>query len=203
MTPRSEKQYQEIRDERREQILLHALKVFTLKGYSGTRISDVAQSAELSQGLIYRYFASKEDMFVAVVEQTLALSNAAMQRFADLELSPREKMRVITSANLNFRDSEEYARRYLLMFEAGLTETSPARARELIQNSFMALETIEAILSAGQESGQFTSAKDAASLSTAYWSMIQGLVFFRAMNESGKGTPVAMPDVETIMKLFE
>ena len=203
MTPRSDEQYQTIRDERREQILSHALRVFTQRGFAGTRISDVAESAGLSQGLIYRYFSSKEDMYVAVIEQTQQLSNAAMQRFMELDVSPKQKLRIITEANLNFRNPEEYARRFLLMMDAAFMDSSPAESREKVGASFLAISTIEQIIQEGQARGEFTSKKEAGTLSTAYWSMIQGLVFFRIFNESRGEFKTAMPDTETIMKIFD
>ena len=203
MTPKSEKQNQIIRDERRDQILDHAMRLFTQKGYSATKISDIAQSAALSQGLVYHYFASKEEMFIAVVEQTIELSNDAMNRLSSMPLEPSEKMRAITEANLGFEDTGGYALRWLLMFQVGLTNSVPKRARDLMKERFVSLEFVKAIIEEGQRKGQFSSKKEASSLATAYWSLIEGLVFFKALNTSDLGWTVSMPDVETVMKILQ
>jgi AcrR family transcriptional regulator len=55
-------------EERRLQILNVALTVFASKGFSGTSIKDIAQAADISQGLMYHYFASKQDLLNAVVQ---------------------------------------------------------------------------------------------------------------------------------------
>lgn len=202
MAPKSEAQFQEIRDERREQILTHALAVFTRKGYSGTKIADVTESASLSQGLIYRYFSSKEELFNAVVEQTIDLSNKAMRQLIDQPVSPLEKMVTLTAANLSFRDSLEYALRFLLMFQVCLNTSVPKHVRELYGKKFIAVDCVKEIIAEGQKMGQFNSTKEAGSLSIAYWSIIQGVVFFSALNNSDLGVTVEIPDAETVLKIL-
>jgi AcrR family transcriptional regulator len=55
-------------DERRLQILETALKVFASNGFKGTSIKDIAEAAGISQGLMYHYFTSKENLLEATVE---------------------------------------------------------------------------------------------------------------------------------------
>ncbi len=47
-------------------ILEAARKIFEEKGFLNTTLQDVARSAEISVGLIYRYFESKEDIFASL-----------------------------------------------------------------------------------------------------------------------------------------
>ena len=54
---------------RREQILEAAAKVFPQNGYQETTIQDIAQKAEISSSAIYQYFASKEELFLALTER--------------------------------------------------------------------------------------------------------------------------------------
>lgn len=48
---------------RKKEILMGALKVFSKKGYDKTTITDIAKELVISQGLCYRYYASKEDIY--------------------------------------------------------------------------------------------------------------------------------------------
>jgi AcrR family transcriptional regulator len=58
---------EQAREERRRQILEAALRVFLDRGYHAANVSDVAAEAGVSQGTIYWYFSSKEDLFNAAV----------------------------------------------------------------------------------------------------------------------------------------
>lgn len=55
------------KEERRKQILAAALKVFSEKGYHAANVSDVAAEAGVSQGTIYWYFESKEELARAAI----------------------------------------------------------------------------------------------------------------------------------------
>lgn len=52
----------------RAQIIQAGRHVFAEAGYVGARMSDVATEAKLSLGGLYRYFADKEDLFAALVD---------------------------------------------------------------------------------------------------------------------------------------
>lgn len=56
-------------EERRREILEAAIRVFASKGYEKTAISDIAAESGISQGLCYRYYASKEEIYDAAVEE--------------------------------------------------------------------------------------------------------------------------------------
>lgn len=54
--------------ERRSALIQAAIEVFSEKGYHASRVSDVAQRAGLSQGTVYNYVGSKEDLLYLVCE---------------------------------------------------------------------------------------------------------------------------------------
>ncbi len=58
-------------EERREQILAAALAVFGAKGYVGTTTDDVARAAGVSQPYVVRLFGTKENLFVAALDDAL------------------------------------------------------------------------------------------------------------------------------------
>jgi AcrR family transcriptional regulator len=71
MSPRSKKQYEEIREERRNLIMDTALKHFAREGYHATTINQIAQYAGISKGLMYNYFNSKEALLQAIIEKSV------------------------------------------------------------------------------------------------------------------------------------
>ena len=56
-------------DDRREQILEAALRVFAKKGFSGASNKDIAHEAGITPGLIYHYFESKEALLKAIFDE--------------------------------------------------------------------------------------------------------------------------------------
>lgn len=60
------------KEARPEEILDAALQLFTEKGFSATRMIDVANAAGISKGTLYLYFDSKEDIFREVVHQRIS-----------------------------------------------------------------------------------------------------------------------------------
>jgi AcrR family transcriptional regulator len=54
------------------ELLDAALSLFVSKGFSATKVEDVAASAGVSKGTLFLYFSSKEDLFKAVIRANLA-----------------------------------------------------------------------------------------------------------------------------------
>ena len=70
--------FERISEERRERILEIAINEFSSKGYESANINVIARNAEISIGLMYKYFSTKEDLFLTciargmrILEQTL------------------------------------------------------------------------------------------------------------------------------------
>ncbi len=60
---------QQPRRDRREDILKASLHLFAERGFHGTSMRDIARAANITEGLIYHYFASKRDLFRAIIEE--------------------------------------------------------------------------------------------------------------------------------------
>ncbi|HJX71103.1 MAG TPA: TetR/AcrR family transcriptional regulator [Bacteroidales bacterium] len=67
MSPRTEKQFEEIREERKAQIKEVALEIIFEEGFQNTSISKISKRAGISKGLLYNYYKSKEDMIREIV----------------------------------------------------------------------------------------------------------------------------------------
>ncbi|NOZ07245.1 MAG: TetR/AcrR family transcriptional regulator [FCB group bacterium] len=67
MSPRTPEQFREMRDQSREKILQSALDLFATQGYHATSIEQLAKQAEVSKGLIYNYFHSKETILEELI----------------------------------------------------------------------------------------------------------------------------------------
>ena len=62
---------QQHRDARRDQILTAALRCFLRDGFHATSMQDLFAEAGLSAGAVYRYFASKDEVILAIAEDNM------------------------------------------------------------------------------------------------------------------------------------
>lgn len=67
--PRTAEQYENIRKEKKKAIMDVALELFANEGFHGTTISRIAKKTEISKGLMYNYFTSKEELLNAIIDE--------------------------------------------------------------------------------------------------------------------------------------
>jgi len=78
-------------------ILASARDEFAARGLAGARMDSIAERAGLNKRLIYYYFGSKDDLFLAVLERVYADIRAAEQRLHLDEIEPVEAIRQLVS----------------------------------------------------------------------------------------------------------
>src|ERR1043165_2174474 len=95
-------------EDRREQIIESALRVFAQKGFDKATNKDIAQEASITPGLIYHYFKSKEELLKSALEgnapDQLFRSNLAQLQ----ELSPDKMLRFVGQQLLTMAESERF-----------------------------------------------------------------------------------------------
>ena len=86
--------YQRRKEDRPQEIADAAFSEFAKKGYSATRIDDVARRAGVSKGLTYLYYKTKEDLFKAVVRNVVVRRvDALLDDVETTELSSEDFIR--------------------------------------------------------------------------------------------------------------
>jgi len=80
------------RQQRREEIILAAEKVFFSKGGDLSTMEDIAEEAELSKGTLYLYFKSKEDLHLAIARKSIHLLRAVTLKAVEGEGNALEKL---------------------------------------------------------------------------------------------------------------
>src|SRR5215471_17574379 len=121
--PRTEEANKRIRAQRREQILDMAAQLFAQKGLAGTRTADIALACKMSEGLLFHYFASKEDIFAAVVEAALQAAGQPAKAALQQPGSPLEKLRWLLQVYLPGMWSKPAY--FLVILQALNSETTP------------------------------------------------------------------------------
>ncbi|RSZ55398.1 TetR/AcrR family transcriptional regulator [Massilia atriviolacea] len=95
MKPRWERR----KDARPQELLAAALDLFVERGFASTRLEDVAKRAGVSKGTLYLYFTNKEELFKAVVRDTIVPAlGAAEDMIASFEGSSADLLRAVMQA---------------------------------------------------------------------------------------------------------
>jgi AcrR family transcriptional regulator len=126
-------------DERRRQLLETGARVFTEHAYDEVSMAAVAREAGISKGLLYHYFPSKRDFFVATLEA--AASELAALTETDPEQPAIDQLRASLDAYLAWIDANSQSYRKLIESAANSDD-----ARAIVTR--VRRETVERMLAA-------------------------------------------------------
>lgn len=196
--PRTAADNQRIKDERREDILAAARSVFVRKGLAAAKISDVAQAAGLSHGLVYHYFASKEAMYAELIERLFARATLDLARLGRRRGSPRARLRAFIEQRIERLRAEPDI--FWLIMQAFLhPDALPASTRAAVQAfGERGRVVLTKTLREGQACGDFA-AGDPVQLCTALFALLHGLAMLRPVDVDHS---CVMPNVDIILRLI-
>lgn len=137
--PRTEEQNQEIRKKTTDAILASSLRLFSVKGFHGTSISDIAKDAGISKGLVYNYFSSKQSIVDAILREGLEEVLNLEELFKKIN-DPYEKLHsFITITFSMIKENEDYWRLYFgLMLQPEVIESTTNMSSKFV-NMYVAM----------------------------------------------------------------
>jgi AcrR family transcriptional regulator len=103
-------------DARREQLVALGVEIFSERPFDEVSIDDIAAAAGISKGLLYHYFPSKRDFYVAVVRHSADQMQAVTE--TDPALDPLERLSTGLDRYLEY--VETHARGYATVLRAGI-----------------------------------------------------------------------------------
>ena len=140
MSPRTEKQFKEIRKDKKELIIDTALELFAENGYHATSISSIAKDAGISKGLMYNYFESKELLLNEIILSGLKELIGFFDPNKDGFLTEDEFDFFLNSAIESIKNNRNYWKLYYsLMMQSSVIELSKDTMAEFTQQYFMTL----------------------------------------------------------------
>jgi AcrR family transcriptional regulator len=97
---------EELRSQRREDILEAASKLFAERGFAGADTQELADRLGIAKGTIYRYFPSKEELFLAAADHSMEKLREAVDAGAAEHTEPFAQMRGALEAYLQFFETQ-------------------------------------------------------------------------------------------------
>lgn len=124
--------FERLSEEKRARILDAALEEFASKGFRETNINTIAAAAGISVGAVYKYFASKEDLILTVLDEGYrALDKILWEIIAD-EGDIFTKIERILRAAMNYsRQNPRIIQCYLSGTTEGFAALSPDLSRKI------------------------------------------------------------------------
>lgn len=165
------------KEKRRQEILAAGLNLFIQKGYSGTTIKDIAGAVGMSVGLLFHYFASKEELYMELVKLGI---DGPMSTVQTGQTDPLTFFETTSERILNYIHADPFvARMFVLMHQAYYSEDVPASVKQMLAGFDVFTPTSE-IIRQGQAEGTIREG-DPMALAITYWGAIQGVAETLAM----------------------
>lgn len=182
---RTKEQNEKMRETRKEKIREAALFQFVKQGLFATRIQDIAVEAGIAQGLLYHYYASKDEIFVDLINDALDKTIDASYSVRDMKTEPGEKIRFALERLVEtIESSQTFLDTCRLITQATNSTAIPQEAQDLIQEKRnIPYQVIEEIMAAGQKEGTIISG-DPKMLSIFFWTSINGLAIYYSTNHN-------------------
>jgi len=135
-------------DERRAQLLQLARTAFSDRSYDEVSIDDLAREAKISKGLLYHYFPTKRDLYVAGLRE-IADELVLKLTSVPTDLAPADRVRHSLDAYLDF--VTDHSRTYVSLLRGGIGSDPEVNAvvtgvRKRLAESFVVGTPLEPML---------------------------------------------------------
>lgn len=176
MSPRNQELSQEMRAQSRAAIMAAARKLFAEVGYFNCRISDIAQQAGMSQGNVYWYFPSKEELLKAVLSDAFQSFGEVMAQAALGNGSARQKLDALVDGLMAYASQgSEFAGILISIMGHGGDEMFTRLGFDMRQIGLGYTQSVLAILIQAQAEGILQADLDPMPLTMMFFGLFNGL----------------------------
>jgi len=166
------------KEQRRNDIIDAAEKIFFAKGINTATMDDVAEEAELSKGTLYLYFKSKEELYLAINTRGLNIMEKMFEEASAKGKTGLEKAELIGDAYTQFY--KEYPDYFDAMIYYDLNEINLDKdadcAIECHQHAMRALEIVAEAVAIGTKDGSIRSDLDPMNTAMVLWAHSTGMI---------------------------
>lgn len=129
MSPRTARQYHDIREEKKTLIMEVGLQHFAANGFHATTISHLAKHAGISKGLMYHYFTGKDELLTAIIQQSVNEVNSYLDMDRDGRLNEEEFVFFIRRLSVILKEKRSF---WILFFQLLLQNEVRDRMRSIL-----------------------------------------------------------------------
>ncbi|MGE0771051.1 MAG: TetR/AcrR family transcriptional regulator [Cyclobacteriaceae bacterium] len=131
----------------KETIVEAALNLFATRGYDSTPISLIAKTAQVSQGLMYNFFPSKEALLGELMNRGFEDIKRSMKSYLDVA-EPREAIRVHVETTIAIikRHSRFWRLLHAIRLQGKVVETAQPLFQEIVTNVTHTFSSVFSVL---------------------------------------------------------
>jgi len=174
------------KQQRRQEIIRAAEKVFFSKGFHQCTMEDIAETAELSKGTLYLYFSSKDDLHLAVARNAIQLLMEETSRVAEQDGDALEKLQRMGQACVEFSQSRPDHMKAILTLEEvepGAISMTTDAVQEMILNE-STVGTVIRVVQQGVAEGLIRSDIPALLIAHTLWMSLLSVIRFVTMKST-------------------
>lgn len=168
----------DVSQERKDQILEAATRVFTQRGFSDARMDDIVEEAGLSKGALYWYFESKEALITAIVDRVFDWETAHMREIIASDVSAPRKIEALIE--ITVQDLGKMKPLMPILFEFWSLSLRKESVNQAIKRYYQRfLNLIESVIQQGIAVGDFRQV-DVARASIMFGAVFEGTMLMWA-----------------------
>jgi AcrR family transcriptional regulator len=166
----------EQREARRDQILAAALKCFSRDGFHQTTMADIVRESGLSQGTLYLYFKSKDDLIAAIADDRHR-REATLNALAEGEQNPLQSILLLARLYASRLSEPANADGLRVSLQGWAEALRNERVKAgVLQGVRLARGALLRLIRQGQKRGTFSTKLDAAAAARVLIAIFQGFV---------------------------
>jgi len=183
------------KESRRQQILDAALRCFSRDGFHGTTTADIVRESGVSQGTLYLYFATKEDIVVALADDRHQ-GEAFLSALAQSEPDPVQGlMLMIELYGKSLPDPQRLDQRRVGIQGWAEALRNPRIHASVVEGLSPVREALARLIEKGQQTGQIRPDAHPDALARILIAVFQGLVL-----QTTWGEPVDLAAIGQVMR---
>lgn len=157
-------------------------------------MSLIAKEASISEGLIYRYFKSKKELFITLIQELIEEARRELEHVQHLPGTPFEQIKSLTENMLD--ENNKYA--FMLIERARKDDDVPEKVTRIFENipTNGLTDLLVPVFIKGQKSGEFSSGEPR-KLLTWYFTIVISL-----LTQEQEEEEYGLPDVEVLMRIL-
>lgn len=143
MSPRTKKQYAEIRNAAMQSLSDAALRLFVEHGYVNVTIDQIAREANVSKGLMYNYFSGKEDLLAFTINRIFRELFAFTENIIQ-EKDPVKKIKLVIQNSFKLiREKSDFSKTIMpLIAQKAISEKLETKLRNMFMTIVKDLEKL-------------------------------------------------------------